>query len=83
MKGWARNRVQIDSGAMKTVGPMDVAREVTMKETIMSKKTIGSVAGTMSNLKYYGGTSVLGHTDSGEGLTMRIQCTDLKKILGW
>ncbi len=38
--GWEKVRVQIDSGAIDTVGPREVAKAFAMKETVMSKKGI-------------------------------------------
>ncbi len=35
--GWERVRVQVDSGAIDTVGPKEIAQALEMKETVMSE----------------------------------------------
>ncbi len=51
--GREKSRVQIDSGAIGTVGPKEIARAFEMKETAMSKRGIGCVAANRSGLKNY------------------------------
>ncbi len=41
VKGWEKALVQVDSGAIETVGPKEVAKAFTMKEKAMSKKGLG------------------------------------------
>jgi hypothetical protein len=82
VKGWEKIRVQIDSGAVDTVGPKEVAKAFKMKETVMSKKGIGFVAANGSSIRNYGEKRVVGYTDSGEGLSIKIQCADVTKVLG-
>ena len=79
--GWERDRVQIDSGAIDTVAPKDVARAFEMKETMMSKRGIGFVAANGSSIKNYGEKKIVGYTDDGESVSMRGQCADVKKVL--
>ena len=79
--GWERVRVQIDSGAIDTVGPKGIARAFDMKETVMSKKGIGYVAANGSSIKNYGEKRIAGYTDDGESVSMKIQCADVKKAL--
>ena len=54
LPGWERVRVQIDSGAIDTVGPKEIAKAFEMKETEMSKRGIGYVAANGSSIKNYG-----------------------------
>jgi hypothetical protein len=80
--GWEKIRVQIDSGAIDTVGPKEIARAFEMKETAMSKKGIGFIAANGSNITSYGEKQIVGYTDDGEGVSLRIQRADVKKVLG-
>ena len=70
--GWERVRVQIDSGAVDTVGPKEIARAFEMKETEMSKRGIGYVAANGSSIKNYGEKKIVGYTDDGESVSMRV-----------
>ncbi len=58
--GWERVRVQIDSGANDAVGPKEVARAFELKETVMSKRGVGSVAASGSSIENYGGKKMSG-----------------------
>ncbi len=49
--GWVRIRVQIDSGAIDTVGPKETAKAFKMKDMIMSERGIGFVAAIGSGIK--------------------------------
>ncbi len=49
--GWERIRVQIDSGAIDTVGPNEIAEAFEMKETIVSKSGIELVAANRSGIR--------------------------------
>ena len=79
--GWERVRVQIDSGAIDTVGPKEIARAFEMKETEMSKRGIGYVAANGSSVENYGEKKIVGYTDDGESVSMRVQRADVKKVL--
>ena len=74
-------RVQIDCGAIDTVGPKEIARAFEMKETEMSKRGIGYVAANGSSIKNYGEKKIVGYTDDGESVSVRVQCADVKKAL--
>ncbi len=52
--GWERVGVQIDSGAIDTVGPKEIANAFEMKETEMSKRVVGHVAANGSSVEKYG-----------------------------
>ncbi len=47
----------------------------------MSKKGIGCVAANGSSNKNYGENKVIGHTESGDGVSIKIQRADVKKAL--
>ena len=79
--GWERVRIQVDSGAIDTVGPKDIAGAFKMRETEMSRRGIGFVAANGSGIKSYGEKKIVGYTDSGEAVSMRVQCADVKKVL--
>ena len=79
--GWERVRIQIDSGAIDTAGPKEIAGAFKMRETEMSKRGIGFVAANGSGIKNYGEKKIAGYTDDGEGVSMRVQCADVKKVL--
>ena len=79
--GWERIRIQVDSGAIDTVGPKDIAGAFKMRETEMSRRGIGFVAANGSGIKSYGEKKIVGYTDSGEAVSMRVQCADVKKVL--
>jgi hypothetical protein len=72
-----RVRVQIDSGAIDTVGPKEFARACEMKETEMSKRGIGHVAANGSSIKNYGEKNIVGYTDDGGSVSMRVQRADV------
>ncbi len=78
-RGWERIRVQIDSGAM---GPKEPAKAFEMKDTIMSKRGIGFVAASGSGIKNYREKKIIGHTEDGRGVSLRIQHADAKKVVG-
>ncbi len=74
-------RVRIDSGAIDTVGPMEIGRTFEMKETEMSKRGVGFVAANGSSIKNYGKKKIVGYTNDGKGVSMRMQRADVKKVL--
>ncbi len=49
--GLGRVRVQIDSGAIDTVGPKEIAKAFEVKETEMPKRRIGQVAASGSSIE--------------------------------
>ncbi len=78
--GWERVRIQVDSGAIDTVGPRDIAEAFKMRETEMSRRGIGFVAANGSSVKSYGEKKIVGYTDNGEAVSMRGQRADVKKV---
>ena len=52
-----------------------------MRETEMSKRGIGYVAANGSSIENYGEKKIVGYTDDGESLSMRVHCADVKKAL--
>ncbi len=53
--GWETARVQSDSGAIDTVGPKGIAKPLTMKENVMSKKGLWCIAANGSKMRNHGG----------------------------
>ncbi len=49
--GWETIRVQIDPGAIHTVGLQEIAREFEMKEAAMSKRGFGFAVANGSGIK--------------------------------
>ena len=80
--GWERIRVQVDSGAIDTVAPKEVAAAFNIFETAASKKGMGFVAANGTKIKNYGEKRVIGYTDDGEGVSLKMQCADVRKTLG-
>ena len=79
--GWKRVRIQVDSGAIDTVGPKDIAGAFKMKETEMSRKGIGFVAANGSEIKNYREKLIVGYADDGGAVSMKVHCADAKKVL--
>ena len=79
--GWEKVRIQVDSGAIDTVGPKSMAGAFRMRETEMSRKGIGFVAANGSEIKNYGEKLIVGYTDEGGAVSMKVQCADVKKVL--
>ncbi len=48
----------------------------------MSKNGIGYAAANGSGVKNYGEKGIVGHTDSGESLSVGFQRADVKQVLG-
>ena len=79
--GWEKIRIQADSGAIDSVGPKSMAGAFKMRETEMSRKGIGFVAANGSGVKNYGEKMIVGYTDEGGAVSMKVQCADVKKVL--
>ena len=47
----------------------------------MSRRGIGFVAANGSSIKSYGEKKIVGYTDNGEAVSMRVQRADVKKVL--
>ncbi len=73
---------QVDSGAIDTVGPNEIARPFEVKEPAVSRRGVGFVAASGSKIKNYGDKRIIGHTEDGEGVSLRIQRAGVKKVLG-
>ena len=79
--GWERVRIKFDSGAIDTVGPKSMAGAFKMRETEMSRKGIGFVAANGSSIQNYGEKMIIGYTDDGGAVSMKVQCADVKNVL--
>ncbi len=64
--GWERIRVQIDSGAIDTVCPKEIAKAFEMKETATSRKVTRFVAANRSGINDHGEKAIVGQTEDGE-----------------
>ncbi len=56
-------------------------KQFEMEETEMSKKGVGYDAADGISIKNYGEKKIVGYTDDGESVSMRVQCADVKKAL--
>ena len=75
--GWERIRVQVDSGAIDTVAPKEVAAAFNLMETEASRKGMGFVAANGTKIKNYGEKRVIGYTDDGERVSLKMQCANV------
>ncbi len=78
---WEKARVQISAGAIDAVGPQEIARPSETKEAEMSKRGIGYAAAKWSSIENYGEKKIVGYTDDGESVSVRVQRADVKKAL--
>ena len=80
--GWEQVSVQVDSGAIDTVAPKDVAAEFPVRKTRAAKMGMGYVAANGTRIENHGERVVKGYTDDGTGIVMAMQVTDVKRTLG-
>jgi hypothetical protein len=73
-------RAHIDSGAIGAGGPKEAARALELKETVMSNHGVDFVAASGGSIKTYGEKKVVGYADDGDGVSMKIQRADVKKV---
>ncbi len=66
--GWDRIRVQLDSGAIDTVSPKEIAKGFEMKETIMTWRGVGFVAANGIGIDKDGEKMITGYAEDGEGV---------------
>ena len=71
----------MDSGAVDTVAPKNVAQKFVLRETPASCRGIGFVAAHGSKIKNYGERKVSGYADDGAAISMRVTCADAHKVL--
>ncbi len=67
---------------MDTGSPEDIAEAFAVKKTLISKEDIGYVAARGNGVENYGEKTVIGYAGSGDGVRIRIERTDVKKVLG-
>ncbi len=81
--GWERTRVQVGSFAIDTVSPKGIAKAFEVKETIDREqerhRNCGGKGKRDQDLR--GGERIVGHMEDGEGVSLRIQRADVKKVL--
>ena len=80
-KGKEKIRVQIDSGAVDTVGPKEIGRAFKLRETRASKLGRNYVAANGTTIRNYGERLVKGESESGIRVTMPVQIADVKRVL--
>jgi hypothetical protein len=80
--GWERITVQVDSGAVDSVAPRGIAEAFSTMKTKMSEAGIGFVAANGSKIENYGEKQVVGYTDEGDAVGMRMTVADVHKVLG-
>ena len=80
--GWERISVQIDSGAIDTVAPKEVAASFPVRRTKASRMGMGYVAANGNRIENHGERLVQGFTDDGTGIAMAMHVTDVKRTLG-
>ena len=73
--------MQVDSGAIDTVGPKSVGRAFAMKETKASKSGKNYVAANGSVIKNHGERPTTAETENGLKVSMPMQVADVKKVL--
>ena len=81
LDGLDKIRVQVDSGAVDTVGPKSIGRAFKLKETPASRSGKNYVAANGSAIKNYGELLIKGETEHGLKVSMPIQIADVKKVL--
>ena len=64
------------------MGPKEIAKAFEVKEPIVSRRCIGFASANGCGIKNYGEKEIIGYTDQGEGVSLRIQRADVKKVLG-
>ena len=80
-KGWGILRIQIDSGAVDTVGPQSAGRVFPIKPTKASREGNNYIAANGSPVKNYGERLVKGGTDNQIKVSMPIHVADVKRVL--
>jgi hypothetical protein len=81
-KGWERIKVQVDSGTIDTVAPPNIAEAFSVMKTRMSEAGVGFVAANGSKIENFGEKQVVGYTDEGDAVGMRMTVADVHKVLG-
>jgi hypothetical protein len=81
-KGWERITVQVDSGAVDSVAPPGIAAAFSTMRTKMSEAGIGFVAANGTKIENFGEKQVVGYTDEGDPVGMRMTVADVHKVLG-
>jgi hypothetical protein len=82
LKGWEKIAVQVDSGAVDSVAPPGIAAAFSTMKTKMSEAGIGFVAANGSRIANFGEKQVMGWTDEGDPVSMRMTVADVNKVLG-
>jgi hypothetical protein len=81
-KGWEKVAVQVDSGAVDSVAPPGIAEAFNTMKTKLSEAGVGFVAANGSRIANFGEKQVVGWTDEGDAVSMRMTVADVHKVLG-
>ena len=79
---WENIPIKVDSGAIDTVMPPNVAKYFGIHQTEMSRQGPGFRAANGSPIKHYGQKTLEGVGDSYQPLNMTAQVADVKATLG-
>ena len=80
--GWERVAIKIDSGAIDTVIPKQVASAVPIQETERSKSGMGFRAANGTHIEHFGQRQIRGYGDQYQGVSLTAQVADVKSALG-
>ena len=81
-EGWERIPLKIDSGAVDTVIPKNVAASVPLVETERSRAGTGFRAANGTHIKHYGQRNIDGFGDQYQGINMKAQVAEVRSSLG-
>ena len=70
--------MQIDSGAIDTVAPKEVAASFPIRRTNASHMGMGHIAANGTRIENHGERVVQGYRDDGTGIAMAMQVTDVR-----
>ena len=74
--------IKIDSGAIDTVIPKQVAASVPIRETERSKSGLGFRAANGTHIEHFGQRQIHGYGDQYQGVSLTAQVADVKTALG-
>lgn len=78
--GWKRVRVQVDSGAVDTVGQMHVAQGFELTETAAFRQNVSFGVANGTRIENCGERKIASYTEGGDGISMRMTCAHVQKV---
>ena len=78
---WERLPIKVDSGAVETVIPQDMARHIQTVETVKSKNGSGFRAANGSHIRHFGQKSLKGYGDEFQNVSMVAQVAEVRTAL--